>query len=141
MGVVLEQSVGDIWELGEGVVSPDDEVLDTSDINLQFFRDLVSSSVLVQSGQSSEVSGWNIWSEMRADHRVGVGWVSNNNNLDVSVGPLVNGLSLRFENQSILSEKVLSFHSWSSWLGTDQDSQLASLESLLVAGGSLNLGQ
>lgn len=116
---ILDHSVRDIRVLSERMVSPDDEILNASDINLQLFGNLIGGSILVQSSESGEVSGWDIWSIVRADHGISVSRVSNNYNLDISVGPLIDGLSLRLKDESILSKQILSFHSWSSWLGSD----------------------
>ena len=61
---ILDHSVRDIRVLSERMVSPDDEILNASDINLQLFGNLIGGSILVQSSESGEVSGWDIWSIM-----------------------------------------------------------------------------
>ena len=66
---------------------------------------------------------------------IGIGWVSNDTNFAVWFGELVEVLCMSFENFSVFAQKVLSFHSFGSWLGTDQNGNVAVLEgNRLIAG-------
>lgn len=76
-------SVTDIWELGAGVVSPDDNVLDISDGYSSLEGNLGKSTVMVQTGHGGEIASWDLSSSiLGANESIGVGWVSNNNNLN-----------------------------------------------------------
>ena len=58
---------------------------------------------------------------MAADESVSVGWISNNDTLAVTGSVVVDSLSNINKNLSVVLEEVSSLHSWSSWLGTDQE--------------------
>lgn len=82
--VLVNGSVGDIWELSSRVISPDDNVLDISDGCSGFKGELSKSTVMVQSGHGREVLGWDLSGGVLGSNEcIGVGWVSNNDNLKV----------------------------------------------------------
>ena len=74
--------MSNVWHLGEGMVSPDYHILDVFHLSTSLLTNLAHCSILVQSGQGSEVLLWDAWSIVRADESVGIGWVSNNEDLD-----------------------------------------------------------
>lgn len=101
--VVQDGSMVDIWILGERVVAPNGQVFDVGDLGSDFISNLVHSSVLVESSESSEVLTRDVGGEVGTDHGIGIDWVSHDHHFAVSVSEFVNGLALSFENETILS--------------------------------------
>jgi len=123
-------SVGDVWVLSLGVISPDNNILNISAWDTESSGDLVHRSVLVKSSQSSNVSSWDLWSEFSKDSSVSVSWVTDNADLNIWVGVILDESSLSLEDSSVGLQQVSSNHTLSSWSSTNQQSNLASSESI-----------
>lgn len=128
----VDDGVVDVWVHGGRVVTPDGELLDIIDMSVSFMGKLVEGSVVVQSGHGSEVLLWDVLGIVGSDQAVGVGWVTDNDDLDVSVGVVVDGSTSIDEDLSVVLEEVTSFHTWSSWLSTDEQSVVSVLETFAV---------
>lgn len=114
------------------MVTPDGESFDLADVSAGLVCQLGNTSVMVESCQSGEAGWVDVWCISGGDESVGVGWVSDNNNSDcVSVSVVIDGLSLNSEKSSVVLQQILSFHSLSSWLGSDEESKVSSFESLV----------
>lgn len=126
--LTVDGGVGQVRVHGWAVVTPNSEVLDFVDVASSLFSNLAESSVVIQSGHGSEVFFWDVLGVVSGDHAVSVGWVSDNNNLNTSLGVVIEGLASADENLSVVLEEVSSFHAWSSWLGSDEESVVNILE-------------
>lgn len=91
---------------------------------------------MIKSGHGSEVFLGQILGVGGGDKAVSVGWVSDNQGLNVSVSVIVKSLSLRDEDLGIFLEEVTSFHTFWSWLGTNQKGGLDVLETDLQVVGT-----
>ena len=78
--------------------------------------------------------------EVAADESISVCWVSNNGDLDSLLGNLVDSFALSLEDLCVSSEKVSTFHSWSSWSCTDHDDDVSILECNHWVGGWNDVG-
>jgi hypothetical protein len=103
------------------VVTPDGHLLDVGDLGSSLEGELSECSVVVESGHGGEAGCWKIWGVVLADKSIGVGWVSNNDGLDITGGVVVDGFANIDEDLAVVLEEVTSLHSWSSWLGTDKE--------------------
>lgn len=90
---------------------------------------------MIQSSEGGEVLLWDRWGIGRGDEGVGVGWVSNNANLDSLLGDLIESGSLSLEDLGIGLKKISSLHSWSSWSCAHKDCDVSILESNQRIGG------
>lgn len=103
------------------MVSPDGHLLDGGDSVTGLEGELSEGSVVIESGHSSEVGSGNIGSVALADEGVGVSGVSNNDRLDVTRSVVIDGLTDIDKNLTVVLEKVSSFHTRSSGLGTNEE--------------------
>jgi hypothetical protein len=110
------------------VVSPNAEVFNVSKWLLKFLGKLIDSSVVVKSGHGREVLLWNSLCVVGEDEAVGVGWVSDDNDFNVSVGVISNSFSLSNEDLAVILKKVSSFHTWASWFSSDEEGVVGILE-------------
>ena len=65
---------------------------------------------------------------MGADKGVGVGWVTDDSNLDGLLGNSIDSGTLSLENLSIGLEKVGTLHTGASWSSTNEDGNIDVLE-------------
>lgn len=130
-------SVVDIRVLCERVVAPDDHILDVFNGNAELVAELRKSAVLIESSQGSEVLLGDGRSIVRSDQGIGVGGVSDNENLDILASVFIEGLTLSLEDLGIGSEQIFALHAGSSWLSTDENSDISLSESLFnLCGGN-----
>lgn len=141
--LAVEEDFGvvDIWVLSQGVVSPNDDVLDVFNSGLELVGELGDSSVLVQSSKGGEIFLRNGGSVVGCDEGVSVSGVSNNQNLDGFLGNVVDCLSLDLEDLGILAKKIFSFHSRASGLGTNKDGSISLIEGLFSVCSCSDLSQ
>ena len=118
------------------MVAPNDNISDVFVIflELHFFLQLADTPILIESGQSSEVLQFQIGGVNGTDHGVGIGGISNDHDLAISIGIEIEHFSLGFEDHGILAEQVLPFHAGASGLGADQHCDLAVHEAFLLIG-------
>ena len=64
-----------------------------------------------------------------ADERVCVGWVTNDNSLGITGTAVVDGFANIDKDLAVVLEQVSTFHSWATWLGTNQEVVVDILES------------
>lgn len=138
---LLDGSVVEIGVLGEGVIAPDDQVVDVFNSALRFVSNLGESSVLVKSSQSGEVSLGQGRSVVGGDQGVCVCGVSDNENLHSLLGNLVESFSLSLEDGSICGQEIFSLHAGTSGSSSDQHGGIAILEAGLRAGVALDVGE
>jgi len=124
----LDQGVGKTGHHGGRVVSPDAEVLDVGDLNSSLLGELGESSVVVESGHGGEVLLGDVLGVVGGDQAVGVAGVSDDDDLDVSGGVVVEGLASVDEDLSVVLEQVGTFHAWASGLGAHQHGHVDVLE-------------
>jgi hypothetical protein len=79
------------------VVSPDGNLLDAGDVSVELFCQLEDSSIVVESSHGCEILFGDILGVMRANQGVCIGWVSNDDDFDVSGGIVINGLEISEE--------------------------------------------
>jgi hypothetical protein len=127
-GLSSDSGVSDVWVHGWGVVAPDGHLLDVGDLGAGLESELSQGAVVVETGHGSEVLGWEVWSVVLANHSVGVGWVSDNDGLGVTVAVVVDGLANIDEDLAVVLEQVSAFHAWAAWLGTNKEVVLNILE-------------
>jgi len=101
--------------------------------------ELGDGSIVIQSSHSVEVVTWQVWSVVTGDHTVSVSWVTNNKNSNVSGSVVVQSLSGINEDSTVVLEQITSFHTWSSWLGTNQQSEIDVLETDSLVSSSDNI--
>lgn len=111
------------------MVTPDGEVLDLANVDVELSSELRGSSVVVKSGHGGEGSLGEILGIVSSDEGVGVGRVTDDNNLDASLGVVVDGLTLLNEDLGVVLKEITSFHSGTSGLSTDQEGIIDILES------------
>lgn len=63
------------------VVTPDDNILHITDLDIKSLRNLAKSPVVVQTGQAGNIPLRNRWSKLFQDKSIGICWVGNNQNL------------------------------------------------------------
>lgn len=131
----------DISVLGGTVVSPNNDILDGLNWSIKFGGEHWDGSILVESSEGCKVLFRDWRGKMRCNQSVGVSWVSHNKNFDVFICVIIKSFSLIPENESVLTQKIFSFHTRTSWFSTDQNGNLSSCESFLNIGGSLQLLQ
>jgi len=66
------------------VVTPNNNILHVTDLNIKSLRNLAKSPVVVQAGQASNIPLRDRWSEFFQDKSIGICWVGNNQNLQSS---------------------------------------------------------
>lgn len=125
-----------IGELGVGVVSPDENVVDIGDVNASLFGDLVAGSVVVQTSESAEVLLGDGGGAGGSNKAVGVGGVSDNEDLYGLLGNLVQYFSLFRKDCGILFDQVLALHSLETREGTNKDHVVYVSESLSSVRGN-----
>ena len=103
------------------MVSPDGHLLDLCHFGASLERKLSESSVVVKSRHGSEVFTWKIFRVILTNERVGVGWVSNDNGLCITGTVVVDSFANIDEDLSVVLEQVSAFHTWSTWLSTNQE--------------------
>ena len=104
-GLVLDLDVIDARILGQRVVSEDINTLDFSLLGSSLAGDLGNSSIVIQSGQASDVFLLDMRSEVTEHDGVGVGRVGNHDTLDIGVGHL-ESLGLLDEDELVLVHKI-----------------------------------
>jgi len=72
---------------------------------------------------------------VRGNKSIGVCRVANNEDLHILLCELIEGLTLSLENLSVLIQQIFAFHAGTTWLGTNQDSNVSLCEGLLYLGG------
>ena len=124
----------DIWVLSQGVVSPNNHILDVLNGCLQFFTQLRESAVLIEAGQGGEILLGDGRSVVRGYECIGVGGVADNEDLHILLGELVEGLTLSLEDLGVLVQEIFALHAGATGFGTDEYSDIGLSE------GFLNLG-
>ena len=104
-GLALDLDVIDARILGQRVVSEDINTLDFSLLGSSLAGDLGNSSIVIQSGQASDVFLLDMRSEVTEHDGVGVGGVGNHDTLDIGVGHL-ESLGLLDEDELVLVHKI-----------------------------------
>ena len=117
------------------MITPDDDVVNILDGGTSLVGELADSSALIESGEGAEVLLGDGGGVVGADQSVGVGWVSNDGNLDGLLGDLVDGGTLSLENLSVGLEEVGTLHSWASGASTDENADISVLETNKRVGG------
>ena len=134
-------SVSNIWVHGWRVVSPNGKLLDILNLGSGLESKLGHSSVLIKSSHGSELVGVDTLGVVLEDEAVGVGWVSNNDSLAVSLGVISHSFSYINKDFSVLGQKVRSLHTWSSWLGSNHEGVVDVLHSNRKVRGGDNIFQ
>jgi len=135
-GFTLNSGVADVGVHGGGVVTPDGHLLDVSNLDASLEGKLGQSSVVVETGHGSEVLSGNTGSVVLADHGVGVGRVTNDDGLDITLSIVVDGLTSVDEDLAVVLEEVSTFHTWTTGLGTDEEVVVNILEGNAKVGGN-----
>jgi len=143
-GLTLDGGEVDIRVHSGRVVTPDGELLDFFDVSTGLFGQLSEGSVVIQSGHGSEVFLRDVLSIVGSDQAVGVSGVTDNDDLDVSVGVVVEGSTGIDEDLTVVLQEVTSFHTRSSGLSTDEQSVVGVLETfgeLVAADNGVQKGE
>lgn len=120
--------VGEVGEHRGGVVAPHGQVLDGGDGLVSLLSELPESPIVIQSGHRTEVLPGEALGMGRHDQSVGVGWVTNNQHLDVLASVLSQSLALFDEDLGVLHEQVSAFLALGSGLGTHEQGCIDILE-------------
>lgn len=112
------------------MISEDINSLNLSLLGSGLASNLGNGSVVVKPGQAGDVFLLDSWGEVAQDNGIGVGWVSNDQALDIRIGEL-EGLGLLKEDNLVEVEQVLPLHSWLSGLSSNEDNDISILELLL----------
>ena len=94
---------------------------------------------MIKSGHGSKVLSWETWGICLADKAVSVCWVSNNNSLGITRTVVINSLSNIDKDLSVVLKKISTLHTWSTWLGSDQEVVVNILESCAEVAGDHNI--
>lgn len=111
------------------MVTPDAHFLDVSDLAAGLQCELSECSVMIETRHGREVLLWNTLGVLLENEAVGVGWITNDDGLAISLGVIVHGLSNTHENLSIILEEIGSLHTWASWLRANHESVIEVFES------------
>ena len=115
---------GKIRRHGGGVISPNNNFGDICDGRAGLFCDLPDSPIVVEAGHCCEVFLGEILCVGGSDEGVGVCGVSDDEDANVTVGVIVDGLSLGDEDFGVFHEEVSSLLALSSGLCADEQSSL-----------------
>lgn len=110
------------------MITPDGELVDVCDLGTSLESKLSKGSVVVESGHGGKVLAGNAWAVGGKDESIGVGRVSNNDGLAVTLGIVVHGLSSIDEDLTIVLEQVRALHAGSSGLGSNEEGVVNVLE-------------
>ena len=110
------------------MVSPNDDLLDIVNGASSLLGDLPEGSIVIKTGHGGKVLLRKILGMSSSNQTVGVGRVSHNQNSDISAGVLVESFSLGNEDLSIFLKEISSFLTFSSRLGSNQESSINILE-------------
>ena len=132
-------AVSDIWVHSWRVVSPNGHLLDVSHGGSSLKCKLGKGSVMIESGHGSEVFSWKIWSVSLANQRISVGWVTNDNSLGITGTVVVDGFANIDKDLSVVLKKISTLHTWSTWLGSDQEVVVNILESCAEVASDHNI--
>ena len=93
---------------------------------------------MVKSGHGSEVLSWDVLSVVSGDKAVGVSGVTDNEDLDVSGGIVVDSFTDFDEDLAVILDKISSLLSLTSGLGTNKEGVVSILETNCSAIGGDN---
>lgn len=110
------------------MVAPDGELVDVGDLGSSLKSELGKGSVVVESGHGGEVLAGDAWAVVGEDESVGVGGVSNDDGLAVTLGVVVHCLSSVNEDLTVVLEQVRALHAGASGLGTNEEGVVNILE-------------
>lgn len=134
--LAVHGGAGQVGVHGGRVVAPDSELSDIGDTGAGLLSELVEGSVVVESGHCGEVLLGDVLGVVSGDQAVGVGRVTDDENLDVSRGVVVNSFADIDEDLAVVLDKVSSFLTLASGLGTNQQSVVGVLEADGLAVGA-----
>ena len=117
------------------MVAPDSKLLNVGDFGVGLEGELSKGTVVVKTGHGSEVLSGDAGSIVLADQSVGVSWISNNNGLGSALSEVVDGFASVNEDLSIVLKEVTTFHTWSTWLGADEEVEVNIFEGNLEVTG------
>lgn len=110
------------------MISPDGELLDVCNLGVSLKGKLSEGSVMIKSSHGSEVLTRDSWAVVSEDESIGVGRVSNDDALAVTLGVIMHGLASVDEDLAVVLKEVRSFHAGASWLGTNKEGIVNILE-------------
>ena len=137
-GLSSDQSVVNIGVLSSRVVTPDGDLLDGGDIGSGLGNELRKSTVVVKTSHGGEVLTGNIGGVRGGDQTVGVGGVSDDNNLDRLLGGSVKSLTLTGEDGTVVLHEVGTLHAGSTRLGSNKEGIVSILKTLMEVRGHLD---
>lgn len=111
------------------MVAPNSHLLNVGDLGVGLESKLGKSSVVIEASHGGEVLSWDFWGIVLANHGVGVGWVTNNDGLNVTAGVVVDSFTSVNENLSVVLKEIGTLHSRTTWLGTNEEIVVNILES------------
>ena len=79
---------------------------------------------MIETSHSSEVFSWDTWGVVLADHSVSVGGIADNNGFDSAFSIVVDCFTLVDKDLSVILEEVGTFHTRSTWLGTNREEEI-----------------
>ena len=124
----VDDSVGDIRNLGVGVVAPDADLPDLVAGDAGLGSDLTDGTVVVEPGHGAEVLWAEVLSVVLADEAVGVSRVADDEDLDGLLGVVGESLTLDLEDATVLLEEVSPVHAILTWEGTNKEDDVGILE-------------
>ena len=109
---------------GRAVVAPDHHLLDITDRDTGFARQLAERAVVVETQHGGEVLCRQIRRRLHRDVGIGIGRVADHQNFDVTRGNGIQGLALHGEDLGVFQQQILAFHARSARTGADQQSDV-----------------
>ena len=127
-GLAVDGGVVDIGVHGGGVVTPDDDVLDLVGGDAALGADHAHHAIVVEAGHGGEVLPGDLGGEMAHDESVGVGGVTDNEDLEVGGSLGVGGLAHGLEDTDVLLHQILTLHTGLAGESAEKDGGVSARE-------------
>ena len=116
----VDFAVKEVGVLRGRVVAPDRHLLHIVDARTGLLRNLSHGTVVIEAGHCRELLVRDIRSRVHGDQCVGIRRVTNNQDLDVLAGIVIDGFALRAEDATVGFEQVGPFHTVAARHGTHE---------------------
>jgi hypothetical protein len=137
----VDLGVVQVGELGDGVVAPDGHVGDVVDRGAGLGSQLADGTVVVEAGHRGEAAGVEARRVLLGDERIGVGRVADDEDLDVLLGAVAEGLALRLEDATVGAEQVAALHAGLARHGTHEQRHVGIAERDVGVVGAHHVGE
>ena len=134
----VDAGVGEVGELGGGVVAPDGDVADLTREHAGLLGQLRLGPVLVEPGHREPAVGGHVGRVRPGDEAVGVARVADHEHAHVAGRVVVDGLTLGLEDAAVDREQVAALHARLARDRADEQGPRRAVERGLQIGGGLD---